>query len=322
VNQFSCAALVIASITAMSLATAAEQAFPVKPLRILTGDPGGGIDFTARMIALGLPATLGQQVVVDNRGGGGGILAGETLAKAPADGYTLLVYSNNIWILPFLRTNVSYDPARDFSTVTLVSRAPNILVVNPSVPAKDVRELIALAKAKPGELNYAQGATGGSNHLGAELFKAMAGVNIVEVPYKGVTPAFNDLISGRVQLMFAIAASVSPHVKSGKLRALAVTSAQPSPLALGLPTVAASGVPGYESEALFGVFAPARTPKALIERLNREIVQLVTRPDTKEKFFVAGAEVIGSTAEEFAAVRKSDMSRWARVIKDAGIKAD
>ena len=315
---FSCSG----SASAQTPASGTGQGYPNKPIRIVTGDPGGGIDFTARLIAQGLPATLGQQVVVDNRGGGGGILAGETVAKAAPDGYTLLVYSNNIWILPLLRKNVSYDPARDFATVALVSRAPNILVVNPSVSATNVQELIALAKAKPGELNYAQGATGGSNHLGAELFKAMAGVNIVEVPYKGVTPAFTDLISGRVQLMFAVAASVAPHIKSGKLRALAVTSAQPSPLAPGLPTVAATGLPGYESEALFGLFAPAQTSRLLVTRLNREVVQILRRADVRDRFLGIGVEPAGTSPPELMATVKSEMARLGKVIRDAGIKPE
>jgi len=301
---------------------ASGQDYPNKPVRIITGAPGGGIDFTARLVAEGLTASMGQQVIVDNRGGGGGIVAGEIIAKAPPDGYTLMVYSNNIWLLPYLQKNVSFDPVRDFTPISQVSSAPNSLVVNPALPVTTVKELIAYARANPGKLNYAHGGIGGSNHLSAELFKSMTGVNIVGVAYKSNPLAFIDLMANQVQLMFAVATSVGPHVTSGRLRAIAVASAKPTTLAPGLPTIAESGVPGYENAALFSVFAPAKMPAALINRLNREVVGWVRRPDIKERFFNAGAEVIASSPQELAVVMKADMARWGKLIKEAGIRGE
>ena len=298
------------------------QDYPNRPIRIITGASGGGIDFTARLVAQGLTASLGQQVIVDNRGGGGGIVAGEMTAKAPPDGYTLMVYSNNIWLLPFLQKNVNFDPTRDFAPVSLVSSAPNSLVVHPSLPVTTVKELIAYAKANSGKLNYAHGGIGGSNHLSAELFKSMAGVNMVPVAYKSNPAAFAELMTNQVQLMFAVATSVAPHVTSGRLRAIAVSSAKPTALAPGLPTIAESGVPGYENAALFSVFAPAGMSGALINRLNREVVGWVRSPEVKERFFNAGAEVIASSPRELTVAMKADMARWGKLIKEIGIRGE
>ncbi|MBI3069132.1 MAG: tripartite tricarboxylate transporter substrate binding protein, partial [Betaproteobacteria bacterium] len=252
---------------------ASGQDYPNKPIRLVTAAPGGALDVAARLIARGLTGSLGQQVVVDNRGGSA-VIAAEIVVKAPPDGYTLLFYASAVWLLPSLRDSVRYDPVRDFLPITLATRAPHILVVHPSVPVNSVKELIVLGKARPGELNYASGPTGSSIHRAAELFRAMAGVNIVRVPYKGSAQGLNDLIAGEVQLMFPTTASAMPHVKSDRLRALAVTSAEPSALAPGLPTVAASGVPGYEAVAMTGIWAPAKTPGAIIARLNQEIVRV------------------------------------------------
>ena len=254
----SIAALLSTAMLVVGAGTASGQNYPSKPIRMLAPEAGGGADFVARVIARELTANLGQQVVVENRGGAGGIIAGEIVAKAPPDGYTLLFHGPAIWLLPFLRNHVPYDPVRDFSPITMAVTTPNILVVHPSLPVSSVRELIALAKARPGQINDAGANTASSVHLAAELFKAMAGVKIVRVPFKGVGPSLNALIAGQVQIMFPSAGAVAPHVKSGRLRALAVTSAQPTALAPGLPTVAASGVPGYESIAMFGIFAPAQ----------------------------------------------------------------
>ncbi|MBI3939178.1 MAG: tripartite tricarboxylate transporter substrate binding protein [Betaproteobacteria bacterium] len=295
------------------------QAYPNKPIRIVAPEAGGGGDFAARLIALGLSGSLGQQVIVENRGGASGIIAGRTVAKAPPDGYTLLFYGSIFWIGALLQ-DVPYDPVADFSPITLATSSPNILVVHPSLPVNSVKELIALAKARPGELNYAS-TTGSTPHLAAELFKAMAGVNIVRIPYKGAGPALNDLIGGQVQLMFPVAAAVTPHVKSGRLRALAVTSVEPSELVRGLPTVAAT-VPGYESVQMTAMFAPAKTPATIINRLNQEIVQVLNRADVKEKFFNAGAKVVGGSPEQLMATMKSEMARLGKVIKDAGIRAE
>jgi tripartite-type tricarboxylate transporter receptor subunit TctC len=297
---------------------ASGQTYPNKPIRIVTTGTGGGNDFIARLIAQGITGPLGQQVIVDNRAG---IIAAETVAKALPDGYTLLVIGSSLWIEPLMRANVAWDPVRDFLPITLAERSPNVLVVHPSVAAKSVKELIVLAKARPGELNYASNAIGGSSHLAGELLKAMAGINIVHVPYKGTAQTFNDLLASQVQIMITSLAAVTPHVKSGRLRALAVTTAQPSALAPDLPTVAAT-VPGYEAAGMTTVFAPAKMPATIIDRLNQEIVLLLNRADVKEKLFNIGAEAIGSSPQDFAAAIKSDMARLGKVIKDGGIRVE
>ena len=256
---------------------------------------------------------------MDNRASG--IVTAEAVAKAPPDGYTVLVYGSTIWITPLLQ-NTPYDPVTDFAPITLVAISPHAIVVHPSLPVKSVRELIALAKAKPGDLNYASLGTGTSTHLGAELFKSMAHVNIVRVPYKSAATQMADLLSGQVQMTFSTTGAAMPHVKSGRLRALAVTSAKPSALMSGLPTVAASGLPGFESGAIYVMFAPSGTPAAIISRLNQETVRYLNQADVKERFFSAGLEAVGSTPEELAAKMKSEMARLGKVIKDAGIRAE
>jgi len=299
-----------------SAAMVSAQNYPARPIRILTSQPGSGSDFVARLMAPGLTAALGQPVVVDNRG----LLAVEIGAKAPPDGYTLIFYSTPLWLSPFMRDKVSWDPVRDFAPVTLAVSTPNMLTVHPSVAARSVAELIAYAKANPGKLNYGSGSIGSSSHLSAELFKAMAGVDIVRIPYKGVGPALIGLIAGQVHLVFPSASSALPYVKAGSMRALAVTTARPSPLAPGLPTLAASGVPGYEASTPLGVFAPGRTPEAIIQRLNREMAQILNRTDIKERLFNSGVEVVASSPQELAAAIKSEMTRLGKVIRDAGIR--
>jgi tripartite-type tricarboxylate transporter receptor subunit TctC len=294
------------------------QDFPLKPLRIITSEVGGGSDFTARLIAQGLSGNLGQQAIVDNRPAG--VAQGEAVAKAPPDGYTLFVTGDTLWTLPLLQ-KTPYDPVKDFAPITLMARAPTLLVVHPSLPVKSVQELVTLAKARPGALNYSSGATGSSSHLSAELFKSMAAVNIVRIPYKGGGPAIIDLIGGQVQLTFGSASAITPHIKSGKLKALAVTTAQPSALFPGLPAVAAS-VPGYESVAVHAVFTSAKTPDAIIRRLNQEIVRVLNQADVKNRLFNTGIETVGGTPEELAATINSGMTKLAKVIKDAGIRAD
>ena len=291
-------------------------------MRIYTAEAGGGADVVARLIAQGLTASLGHPVIVENQGAASGIVAAQTVAKAPADGYTLLFFGSGIWLLPFLRDNVPYDPLRDFSAVTLADRSPTVLVVTPTLPAKSVAELIALAKAKPGDLNYASGSTGAAPHLAAELFNSLAGVKIVRVNYKGTGPALNDLIAGQVQLMFTTTGTGLAQVKAGRLRALAVTSLEPSVLAPGLPTMAASGVPGYEAESTHGLLAPANTPAAILDLLNRETVRVLNRGDVREKLLNAGVEALGSTSAAFAASIRADMSKWGKLIKDVGIRAE
>ena len=296
-----------------------SQDYPSKAIRIVTHEAGGTPDFVSRLIAQGISGPLGQQVIVENRPTG--VIPGEIVAKAPADGHTLLFISNVLWILPLMQ-HTPYDPVRDFSPITLANMSPNIIAVHPSVPVKSVKELIALAKARPGELNYASSGTGTVSHLAGELFKSMGGVNIVRIPYRGAGPAINDLISGQVQVTFYSATSVMPHVKAGRLRALAVTSAQPSALFPELPTAAATGLPGYESGASYGIYAPAKTPETIINRLNQEIARVLNRAEVKEKLSMAGSKIVASAPERLAATMKSEMVRMGKVIKDAGIKAD
>ena len=298
--------------------TVSGQPYPYKPLRIFTSAPGANNDFNARIVAQGLTASLGQPVVVDNRGA---VPSAELASKAPADGYTLLVAATSFIIGPLLQP-MSYDALRDFAPITVTASSPNLVVVHPSVPVNTISELLALARAKPGGLNYASGGTGTSAHLAAELFKSMARVDIVRVAYKGDGPAINAMISGEVQLIFATAGSVMPHVKSGKLKAIAVTTPGPTALIPGMPSVAESGVPGYESVQASGVFAPLKTPAAIVTRLNQEIVRILNKPDVKEKFLNIGAEVVGNTPQEFTARIKAEVARMGKVIKDAGIKAD
>lgn len=300
---------------ALCIGTAAAQPYPAKPVRIVTVAPGSANDIVARLIAQELRPVLGQTVVVDNRG----TIAAEIVARAPADGYTLLLYGSAVWLSPFIRSNTPYDPVKDFAPITLVASSPNIIVVHPSLPVKSVRELIVLAKARPGELNYAAGSLGAAPHLAAELFKSMAKLNIVRVAYKGTGGSLIGLLSGEVEMMFPTAGSVTPHVKSGKLRALAVTSLQPTALAPGLPVLAAS-LPGYESVSLNGMFAPARTPDPLIRQLNQEITRIMARADVKEKLVAAGTDAMATTPDEFAATIKSEMAKWGQLIRDAGIR--
>ena len=295
------------------------QSYPSKPVRIVTAEAGAAGDFASRVLAQALSVNLGQNVIVDNRPSGA--IPCDVVAKAPPDGYTLLHFTNSTWTLPLMQT-APYDPIRDFAPIALTIKSVSVLVTHPSVPIKSVRELIAYAKARPGQLNYGSGGTGGAGHLSAELFKSMADVDIVRIHYKGGGPALNALLGAQVQLGFLSAASVAPHVRSGKLRALAVTGPQPSPLFPEVPTVAASGVPGYEVEQLMGMFAPAKTPAALISRLNREIVQVLGRAEVKERFANGSMEVVGSSPEEFAAAMKADMARMGKLIKSAGIRGD
>jgi tripartite-type tricarboxylate transporter receptor subunit TctC len=308
------------SIMIFSTGAVSGQNYPNRPIRIVTGAAGGASDIAARIIAQGISGPMGQQVVVDNRGGT--TTSAEVVTKAPPDGYSILYATSNIWLAPFLRDQVAYDPVKDLSAITLAIRAPNILVIHPSVAANSVKELIALVKAKPGELNYASSNIGGASHLAAELFKTMADVNIMHIPYKGAGPAINDLIAGQVQVMFPTLGGVVPHVNSGRLRALAVTTAQPSELFPGLPTVAATGLPGYEAVSVNGIFAPAKTPAAIIKRLNQEIVRFLKTPEAKERFLKIGSEIAPSSPEEFAALVKSEMARLGKLIKDTGIREE
>ena len=300
----------------LPLGTVAQE-FPTRPVRIVTSEAGGGNDVQARVIARGLTGVLGQQVIVENRPSG--VIPGEIVARATPNGYTLLLYNNTLWTGPLIQ-KAPYDPLRDLAPVTTATISPNVLVVNTALPAKSVAELIGLAKSRPGQLNYASSGTGATNHLAAELFKMMAGVDIVRIGYKGAGPGLNDLIANQIQVMFPTAGAASPHVKSGRVKALAVTSAERSSVAPELPTIAASGLPGYETIAIYGIFAPAGTPQAIIERFNREISGILATADVKEKFLGMGMEAVGGSPAQLTARVKSDMVRMGKLIRDAGIR--
>ena len=294
------------------------QPYPSKPIRILTSAPGNSDDLAARLISQGISSGLGQQAVVDNRG----VVAVEIAAKSPPDGYTLLLYGSPMWLAPFMRDKVPYDPVKDFAPVTWATNSPNLLVVHPSLPVKSVRELIALVKARPNELNYGSGSAGSTPHLAAELFRSMTGVQIVRVAYKGSGPALTALLSGELHFMFPSTGSANPLLKSGKLRPLAVTTLKSTALAPNLPTVAESGLPGYESASLLAVFAPAGTPPAIVQRLNQEMVKALQSTEARERLFNSGVEAVGSTPEQFAVTLKNEMTKWGKVIKDAGIRSE
>jgi tripartite-type tricarboxylate transporter receptor subunit TctC len=321
-----CTAAAAAVLLVLSLAPlpaysqpAAADSYPVKYIRIVTAGVGGGNDWLARVVAQGIAGPLGQPVIVENRGGG--VIPGEVVSHAPADGYTLLAMSGSLWIGQLLR-KTPYDVLRDFVPISLADRAPNVVVVHPSLPVTSIRELIALARAKPNLLNYSSAGTASSSQLSGELFKALAGVQMVNIQYKNNSQETVDLLSGHVQLSFATASVVMPQVKAGKLRALAVTSAQPSPLAPDLPTVASAGLTGYESESLHAVFAPAGTADVIVRRLNAEIVKLLRTPVVREQFLATGVEAVGSSPAELAALVRSEIARWGAVIKQAGIHGE
>jgi len=309
---FSCAAL-----------NAYAQPYPVRPVRVIAGfPPASGADITARVIGSRLGEALGQQVIVDNRPGAGSNIAAELAAKSPPDGHTLFIGTVANAINATLYSKLPFDFSRDFAPVALTTAAPNVLVLHPSVPAKSVKELIALAKSRPGQLNFASAGTGTAPHLSGELFKAMAGVEMAHIPYKGSPPAVTDLLAGEVALMFSPISTVLPHVKSGRLRALAVTTASRLPSLLDLPTVAESGLKGYETITWFGFVAPAKTPPAVVTRLNSEIVKVLSMREVRSQFASQGIETLGGTPEHFAGYIRNEIAKWARVIKLSGAKAE
>jgi tripartite-type tricarboxylate transporter receptor subunit TctC len=314
---FALAALVFAG---SSLA----QAFPAKPVRLIVPyPPGGSADILARAIGQKLGDGLGQQVIVDNRPGAGTAIGAEATAKAAPDGYTIMLGTvSSHAINPALNPGLKYDPVKDFAPVSLVASIPFALIVHPSLPARSVKELIAIAKAKPGSLNYSSAGNGTSNHLAGELFKSMTRTFMVHIPYKGSAPALNDLIAGQVQLMYDLVLTAAPHVKSGAVRALAVTGRERSAALPGVPTVAESGVPGYEVTAWFGFFAPAGTPAAVVGTLNTETVKALRHQDLRDRLGSQGAEPVTSTPEQFSAYVKEELTKWTKVVKASGMKAD
>jgi tripartite-type tricarboxylate transporter receptor subunit TctC len=303
---------------------AQSQLYPSKPIRFVVPYPAGGpLDTVARLLGQKVSESTRQPVIVDNKPGAGGNIGADAVAKAPPDGYTILMGAVATHAInPTLYASMPYDAIRDFAPVTQVASTSNVLVVNPAVPASSVREFIAYAKANPGKLNFGSGSTGSAGHLAGELFKTMAGVDMIHVSYKGAAPAMTDLIGGQIQLMFDNLASSLAQVRAGKVRALAVTTAKRSVLAPDLPTIAESGLPGFDISTWFGIFVPAGTPRDVIERLHAEFAKALAMPDIREKMLTLGAEPVASRPEEFAAYIHAEADKYARVIKASGAKAD
>lgn len=318
--------MLIRLMTAAALTVAAmplcAQNYPTKTVRMVVPfSPGGSTDVTARILAQKLSAAWRQQVIVDNRAGAGGNIGAESVARAAPDGYTLLLATTGVMAINHkLYKSLPYDSLKDLAPVTQIGGLPLILIVHPSLPAKSVRDLVAMAKAKPGELSFASSGVGSATHMTAELFRMTAGVDMVHVPYKGSGQAMTDLISGQVGVAFDQITSSIGHVQAGRLRALAVTSARRFPSVPNLPTVAEAGVAGYESVSWNGIAAPARTPRDVIDAIQREVARALQQPDMKERFLKDGIEPIGSTPEQFAAHIRSERAKWEKVVDRAGIK--
>jgi tripartite-type tricarboxylate transporter receptor subunit TctC len=321
IRSWATACAVLAVAGGASLAQA--QAYPGKPVRIVVPfPPGGGTDIVARTLTQKLGESLGASFVIDNRAGAGGSIGTELVAKAPPDGYTLAIVSGSHAINPSLYRKLPFDAVRDFAPVTMLVSGPGLLVVHPSLPVKTVKELIALAKARPGQLIYASAGNGTPPHLAAELFKTMAGVDMVHVPYKGNTPAFVDLISGQVSLSFPTVPSALPHVQAGRLRAVALTSRKRSAVMPQLPTIDESGLPGYDTSSWFGMLAPAGTPPEIVLKLQQEMARVLQLPDIRQKLLSQGLEPVGDTPEQFAATIRSEIAKWAKVVKASGAKIE
>jgi len=301
----------------------APDAWPSKPVRLLLPfPPGGPTDILGRIVSDRLSAALGQPVVVENRGGAGGNVGAEAAAKSAPDGYTILLVSNPIAISPSLYTRLNYDPQKDFAPVGLLATVPNVMVTHPSVPAHTLQEFIALAKSKPGGMNFGSGGAGTSNHAAGELFNIVAGVKLVHVPYKGVNLAMNDVLAGQIHLVVIGVPAAGPHIKAGRLRALAVIAPQRLPALPDVPTVAEAGLPNFEVTTWYGVLAPAGTPKGIVGRLNAELVRIMHSPELKDRLAAMATEPATGTPEEFADFIKRETAKWAEVVRQAGLKAD
>ena len=315
--------LLFAMLACASTAAIAQTNYPAKPVRLVAPFTAGGpVDITARMLAQKLTDAWTQQVVVENRTGASGMIGSELVAKSPADGYTLLVNSSIHIIVPSLFPKMAYDPIRDFAPITVVSSSPLLLVVTPSLPVKNVKEFIALAKARPGELSFASSGSGSSTHLTAELFKTVTRTRMVHVPYKGQSQALTDVISGQIPFMFNSMPPVIEFVKAKRLRVLAITSEKRYASLPEVPTFAESGYKELVTGSWYAIWAPAKTPEALVARLNADIVKIVNLPDVRGRIQDLGGEPVGSTPTEFDAFQKADMARWAQVVKDSGAKAE
>lgn len=309
--------VVAAMLLAASGAAIAQEQYPSKLVRIVAPAAGGNADIVGRFVATGLAASLGQQVIIDNRGA----ISPAVVAKAPPDGYTLLVTGSPTWLLPVLQPGVPWD-IKDFAPITMATSSPSLLVVHPSLPVRSVKELIALARARPGQLNLASGTVGATPHLAGEMFKHMARIDVVRITYKGTGPAVTALMTGEVQMMFPGAPAAMPYVKQGRLKALAVCSLEPSPFAPGVPTVAATGLPDFESISPFGLLAPRGTPAAIVNRVNQEVVRVLNSEDVKTRLFNSGSEVVANSPDAFAAKIRSDIERVSKLVKATGLKAE
>jgi len=315
---------IVPSLAASLIAAAALAQYPAKPIRLIVPfAAGGGNDSVARLVGKHLSDSLGQQLVIDNRPGAGGVLGAEFAAKAVPDGYTLFLGGvGSHAVNPNLNDSLPYDPIRDFAPVALLAQAPLVLVVHPSVPADSIKALVTLARSRPRQLNYASNGNGSSSHLAAVMFDSMTGVDMVHVPYKGLSPALTDLLSGRVQLMFSSVVAILPHIKAGKLRGLAVTGSRRLASMPNLPTIAESGLPGYEASSWYGVLAPAGTPREIVARLNSELVKALAQPEVRAGLLAEGAEPIGGSPEQFAAHIRSEMERLGKLIREAKIRLE
>ena len=309
---------------AMVVAPAFAQDWPAKPIHFIVPYPAGGpVDAVARLLGQKVGESLHQPVIVENKPGAGGNIGADFVAKAPADGYTILMGAVATHAInPALYPSIPYDAARDFAPITQVAATPNVLVVNPAVPAKSVKELVEYARKNPGKLNFGSGSTGSAGHLAGELMKSMAGIDMTHVPYKGAAPAMQDLVAGRLDLMFDNLASAQGQIKAGTVRALAVTTAKRSPLAPDLPTIGESGLPGFDISTWFGVFAPAKTPAPVVQKLHDAFAAALALPDVRERMLTLGAEPVASTPKEFAAYIDAEAKKYARLVKASGAKAD
>jgi len=312
-----------AALALLCAPVAQAQGYPIRPLRVVVPyAAGGSTDVLARIVGQKLTEALGQPVVVDNRTGAGTLIATEIVAHAAPDGHTLLMATPPLTVAPALYQKVPFDIARDFAAVTNIAATSNVLVVHPSLPAHSVRELVVLASVNPGKYTFGSSGVGGASHLATELFRSMAGVELLHVPYKGGSVAVTDLLGGRLALMFANLTTIQSHIKTGKVRALAIGTAQRSPVVPGLPTIAEAGVPGYEANNWNGVVVPAGTPGAVVERLQREIRTIVNAPDIRDKLLQSAFEPIADTPAEFARYLAAERIKWAKVVRDAGIKPE
>ena len=312
-------AIVVSAFALMSLGTgqAIGQPYPNRPIRLTTVEVGGALDIVIRTIAQGISGPLGKQVVVENKPSA--LRPEDAFAKAEPNGYSLLYYANTLWLGPFLRANIPYDPLKDFAPISLTVRGPNVVVVTASLPVKSIAELVKLAKAKPGQLNVAVTGVGTSPSMAAVLFESVTGTQMTEIKYKGTGPAFPDVVAGRVEVMFPTILSSLNFAKQGKIRVLAVTSEQRSSLAPDIPTVASLGYPGYESVAIHALLAPAKTPAEIVNRLNQEVVRYLSQADAKETFSKMGFDIVASSPEQLGVVMKAEMDRMGKVLRDAGI---